>query len=50
MPEAKKSKMSIKPEDSLSKTVLVSPDEPSKVAHVENSLDPKSELTIIKFL
>jgi hypothetical protein len=33
-----KAKMSIWPEDSLSKTVPLSPDEPSKVAHVGNSL------------
>jgi hypothetical protein len=41
MPEAKSSKTSIHPDDSLSKTVSQSLDEPFKVAHVGNSLDPK---------
>jgi hypothetical protein len=41
MPEAKTSKMSIQPEDSLSKMIPLSPNVPSKVAHVGNSLDPK---------
>jgi hypothetical protein len=41
MPEVKTSKTSIQPEDSLSKTVPLSLDEPSKVAHVGNSLYPK---------
>jgi hypothetical protein len=41
MPRAKTSKTSIQLKDSLSKMVLISPDEPSKVAHVGNSLDPK---------
>jgi hypothetical protein len=41
MPEAKTSKMSIKPEDLLSKTIPLSPNEPHKVAHVGNTLDPK---------
>jgi hypothetical protein len=41
MPEAKTSKMSIQPEDTLSKTILLSTEEPTKVAHVGNSLDPK---------
>jgi hypothetical protein len=50
MPEANTSKVSIQPEDSLSQTILLSPDEPSKVAHVENSLDTKYELALIKFL
>jgi hypothetical protein len=44
------SKMSIQAEDSLSKMVPLSPDEPCKVAHVGNSLDPKKKLTLIKFL
>jgi hypothetical protein len=30
--------------------VPLSPDEPSKVTHVGNSLDPKYELALIKFL
>jgi hypothetical protein len=41
MPEVKTSKMSIESEDSLSKTILLFTEEPSKVAHVGNSLDPK---------
>jgi hypothetical protein len=41
MPEAKTTKTSIHPVDSLSKTIPLSPDEPSKVAHVGNSLDPE---------
>jgi hypothetical protein len=41
MTEAKTSKMSIKLEDSISKTFLLSLDEPSKVADVGNILDPK---------
>jgi hypothetical protein len=41
MPEAKTSKMSIQPEDKLNKTIPLSLDEPSKVAHLGNSLDPK---------
>jgi hypothetical protein len=41
MPEAKTSKMSIQPEDSLIKMISLSLDEPFKVAHVGNSLDPK---------
>jgi hypothetical protein len=41
MPEAKTSKMSIQPKDSLSKIVPLSMEEPSKVSHVGNNLDPK---------
>jgi hypothetical protein len=41
MPEAKTSKVSIQLKDNLSKTVPLSLDEPSKVTHVGNSLDPK---------
>jgi hypothetical protein len=41
MPEAKASMMSIQPEDTLSMTIPLSVEEPSKVAHVGNSLDPK---------
>ncbi len=41
MPEAKTSNVFIQPEDNLSMTIPLSPDEPSKVAHVGNSLDPK---------
>jgi hypothetical protein len=41
MTEAKTSKMSIQPKDSLSNTVPLSPDEASKVAHMGISLDSK---------
>jgi hypothetical protein len=41
MLKAKTSKTSIQPEDSLSKMVLLSLDEPSMVAHVGNFLDTK---------
>jgi hypothetical protein len=41
MPEAKMFELSIQLEDTLSKTIPLSLDEPSKVAHVGNSLDPK---------
>jgi hypothetical protein len=41
MHEANTSKTSTQPKDSLSKMIPVSPDEPSKVTHVGNSLDPK---------
>jgi hypothetical protein len=41
MPEAKTNKMSIQPEDTLSKTIMLSMKESSKVAHIANSLDPK---------
>jgi hypothetical protein len=41
MPEAKSSKTSIQPEESLSKMIPLSLDEPSMVTHVGNSLDPK---------
>jgi hypothetical protein len=41
MPKFKTSKTSIRLEDTLSKTILLSMEEPSKVAHVGNSLDPK---------
>jgi hypothetical protein len=41
MPEAKASKLSIQPEDNLSKTIPLYLDESSQVAHVGNSLDPK---------
>jgi hypothetical protein len=50
MPESKTSKLSIQTEDKLSKTIPLSLDEPSKVTHVGNNLDPKEELTLIKFL
>jgi hypothetical protein len=41
MPEAKTSKTSIQPEDTLSKTIPMSTEEPSKVAHMGNNLNPK---------
>jgi hypothetical protein len=41
MPGAKTSKKFIQPEDTLSKTTPLSTEEPSKVAHIGNSLDPK---------
>jgi hypothetical protein len=41
MLKAKTSKMSIQPEDTLSKTILLSTEESSIVAHIGNSLDPK---------
>jgi hypothetical protein len=47
---AKTSKTSIQLEDTLSNTILFSMKEPSKVAHVGNSLDPKLEFTLVKFL
>jgi hypothetical protein len=41
MPEANTSKMCIQPENLLSKTIPLSMEEPSKVAHVGNNLDHK---------
>jgi hypothetical protein len=41
MLKVKTSKTSIQLEDSLSKTIPLSTEEPSKVAHVGNNLDPK---------
>jgi hypothetical protein len=41
MPEAKTSKTTIQPEDTLSKMMSLSMEEPSKVAYVGNNLDPK---------
>jgi hypothetical protein len=41
IPEDKISMTSIQPKDSLSKTVPLSMEEPSKVAHIGNNLDPK---------
>jgi hypothetical protein len=41
MPEAKTSKTSIQSEGSLNKTIPLSMEEPSKIAHVGNDLDPK---------
>jgi hypothetical protein len=41
MLEAKTSKTSIQLEDTVSKTILLSTEEPSKVAHVSNILDLK---------
>jgi hypothetical protein len=50
MLEPKTSKMSIQPEDSLNKTMPLSSEEPSKVAHMGNSLDPNYELALVKLL
>jgi hypothetical protein len=41
MLEAKIFETTIQPEDTLSKTTLLSTEDPSKVAHVGNILDPK---------
>jgi hypothetical protein len=41
VPESKTSKLSIQLEGKLSKTILLSPSDPSKVTHVGNDLDPK---------
>jgi hypothetical protein len=41
MPKVKTSKMSIQQEDTLSKTIPLSIEEPSMVAHMGNSQDPK---------
>jgi hypothetical protein len=40
-PKAKASKTSIPLEDTLSKMILLSMEEPSKVAHIGNSWNPK---------
>jgi hypothetical protein len=50
MPEAKTSKTSIQLEDTLSKIIPLSTEEPSKVAHVGKNLDPKWELMLVKLL
>jgi hypothetical protein len=41
IPEAMTSKMPIQPEDTVSKTIMLSMEEPSKVTHVGNSLNSK---------
>jgi hypothetical protein len=41
MPDSKTSKTSIQLEDTLSKQIPVSTEEPSKVAHIGSTLDPK---------
>jgi hypothetical protein len=41
IPGAKTTKMSIQPEDTLSTSILLFTEDPSRVAHVVNSLDPK---------
>jgi hypothetical protein len=41
MPEDKTSKTSIQLEDTLSKTISLSMEEPSEVSHIGNNLDPK---------
>jgi hypothetical protein len=50
LPDSKNSKKSIQPEVALSKQIPLSTEEPSKVAHIGNTLDPKYELTLVKFL
>jgi hypothetical protein len=50
MPDGKTYKLLIQLEDSLSKTVPFSTEEPSKGAGVGNNLDPKYEITLVKFL
>jgi hypothetical protein len=40
-PDSKTYKMSIQPKDTLRTQVLFSTEEPSKVAHIGNTLDPK---------
>jgi hypothetical protein len=50
MPEAKATNLSIQPEEKLTKTVQLDLSDPSRVTHIGNSLDPKLELTLIKFL
>jgi hypothetical protein len=49
-PVIREAKTSIQSEDSLSKIILLSTEDPSKVAHVGNNLDPKKELTLVKFI
>jgi hypothetical protein len=39
-----------KPEEKLTKTVQLNLSDPSRVTHIGNSLDPKLELMLIKFL
>jgi hypothetical protein len=41
MPDSKTSKLSIQPEDALSKQIPLSMEEPSNVADIGNTLDPK---------
>jgi hypothetical protein len=41
MPDSKTSKKSIQPKEALSKQIPLSVEEPSKVAHIGNALDPK---------
>jgi hypothetical protein len=41
MPNSKNSKKYIQPENALSKEISLSTGEPSKVAHIGNTLDPK---------
>jgi hypothetical protein len=49
-PEAKVTKLSIQPEEKLTKTIQLDLSDPSRVTHIGNSLDPKLELTLVKFL
>jgi hypothetical protein len=41
MPDSKTFKKSIQSEDTLSKQIPLSTEEPSKVAHIGNTMDPK---------
>jgi hypothetical protein len=41
MPDSKTSKKSIQPKEALSKQISLFVEEPSKVAHIGNALDPK---------
>jgi hypothetical protein len=41
MPDSETSKLAIEPEDALSKQIPLSTEEPSKVSHTGNTLDPK---------
>jgi hypothetical protein len=50
MPDSQTSKKSIQPEDTLSQQISLCMEEPSKIAHIGNTLDPKLELVLIKFL
>jgi hypothetical protein len=50
MDEARTSKTSIQLENTLNKIIPLSTEEPFKVAHVGNNLDPKWELVLIKFI
>jgi hypothetical protein len=50
VPDSKTSKASIQPVETLSIQVPLSSDEPSEVGHIGNTLDPKYQHALIKFL